>query len=91
MTTTTFELGNGRRYKLANNIIMTKGVTNLKRSSSVQFTLKFVAGYRTTKAQFKALKQDVEGYVKKHYPHWKPSVSLQVRPTRFSPNKIVHS
>ena len=78
VTTTVFELSNGRRVRVSNQAIMGKSVTNLKRSAGVSFTLKFVAGYRTSKAQFKALKGKVEQYLKRHSVDWKAGVSLQI-------------
>ena len=78
VTTTVFGLGNGHRVRVSNQSIMGRAITNLKRSAGVSFTLNFVAGFRTTKAQFKALKAKIDAYLKRHSLDWKPNASLQI-------------
>lgn len=65
--------------QLSNQILLSKGIINLKRSGSVSLSLKFTIGYRTTREQLTQLETRIKGYLKRHSVDWKPSVSITVR------------
>lgn len=65
---------------MANQVLMSKNLTNLKRSGSVGVTVKVPVGYRTTRAQLESLAARLKDYAKRHSVDWKPSISVSVSP-----------
>jgi mechanosensitive ion channel protein 4/5/6/7/8/9/10 len=78
VTTTTFELGSGKKVIMANQVLMSKNIVNFRRSTSVSVTVKFGVGYRTTREQLSQLQERLKAYVKRHSVDWKKSVSISV-------------
>lgn len=78
VTTTSFGLPNGRRVMISNQVLMSKNIVNLKRSSNAGFTLKFTMGHRTSRAQLEAFESKIKGYLRRHSVDWKPSFEFTV-------------
>ncbi len=78
VTTSTFESGAGKRIKYANYLLAQKAITNLKRSTTVNMTLKFTVGHRTSRDKLRRFKAAVEGFLRKRPADWKPSIDVCV-------------